>query len=134
MSQTRRETVDAKLMGVMSLGVGIALTGCVVTDKPSTETTSATSGQIFVGWYMEHAGQGSFQPCGQSQPLRVSSSADLPVRAKNFDLGEDTPIYVRVTGSVRGDEIAVARVEQFGSPTPVRNCAMNGVVIPSPKN
>jgi len=114
------------------LGAMAVMAGCVAAEKPTSEKTSPGTDQAYAGWYMQHAGQGTFQPCGQSQPLQVSASADLPARAKTFGLDEDTPVYVRVTGSVSGSEIAVSRVDQFGSPTPVRNCAMNGVVIPAP--
>lgn len=120
------------LRGLMGLTAMVALSGCVATDKPMSETAFAGSGQAHAGWYIQHAGQGTFQPCGQSQLLQVSASADLPARARAFGLGEDTPVYVRVTGSVSGREIAVSRVDQFGSPTPVRNCAMDGVAIPAP--
>lgn len=118
-----------RLIGLTAM---VAFSGCVVTDKPMSETAVAGPGQPYAGWYMQHAGQGTFQPCGQSQLLQVSAPADLVVRAKAFGLDEDTPIYVRVTGSVSGSEIAVSRVDQFGSPTPVRNCAMSGAVIPAP--
>lgn len=117
---------------VMGLGAMVALAGCAAADKPTPEKTSARADQAYAGWYMQHAGQGTLQPCGQAQPLRVSASADLPTRARDFGLDEDTPIYVRVMGSVSGNEVVVSRVDQFGSPTPVRNCAMNGVVIPAP--
>ena len=118
---------------LLGISTGIVLCGCVVAEKsPLAETSPPADGATYAGWYMQHAGQGTFQPCGQSQLLKVSAPADLPARARAFGLDEDTPIYVRVTGSVRGSEIAVSRVDQFGSPTPVRNCAMNGVVIPAP--
>jgi len=114
------------------LGAMVVLSGCVAAEKPTSEKPPAGTAQAYAGWYMQHAGQGTFQPCGESQPLQVAAPADLPARAKAFGLDEDTPVYVRVTGSVNGSEIAVSRVDQFGSPTPVRDCAMNGVVIPSP--
>lgn len=120
------------LRWLIGLGAMAALSGCVAADKQTPETAPAGSGQAYAGWYMQHAGQGTFQACGQSQLLQVSAPADLPARASAFGLDEDTPIYVRVTGSVSGSEIAVSRVDQFGSSTPVRNCAMNGVVIPAP--
>lgn len=118
---------------ILGIGTGIVLCGCVAAERsPPAETSARVDGATHAGWYMQHAGQGTFQPCGQSQLLQVSAPADLPVRARAFGLDEDTPIYVRVTGSVSGSEIAVSRVDQFGSSTPVRNCAMNGVVIPAP--
>jgi hypothetical protein len=81
---------------------------------------------------MEHAGQGSFQPCGRPRPLLVTEAADLPARAKAFELGEDTPVYVRVTGSVEDGKVVVHEVIQFGSPVPVgKDCALQGVAIPA---
>ncbi len=80
---------------------------------------------------MEHGGVGRFQPCGQSQPLSVDS-AELRARAKAFSLQADTPVYVRVFGTTDGSVLTVSGVQQFGSPTPVRNCGMTGVVLPAP--
>jgi Fe2+ transport system protein FeoA len=116
---------------IAGLGALVVLSGCVAAEKPTSEGRAVGSNQALAGWYMQHAGQGTFQPCGQPQPLQVSVSADLHARATAFGLDEDTPIYVRVTGVVSGSQIAVSHVDQFGSPIPVRNCAMNGVVIPS---
>lgn len=108
------------------IGVGLTLSACVAAQKPPS-----ANDQPYAGWYMEHAGQGTFQPCGQSAPLRVSTPADLANRARAFGLDEDTPVYVRLRGRTVGDVIEVSGVEQFGSPTPIRNCGMNGVAIPS---
>jgi hypothetical protein len=80
---------------------------------------------------MQHGGQGSFQACGAAHPWRVSAPGELPAHARAFGLDDDTPIYVRIQGIQSADGIAVSRVEQFGSPTPVRDCPMTGVVIPS---
>lgn len=91
---------------------------------------NAASSAVHAGWYLEHAGQPRFQPCGQSQPLPIVAAADLPARAKAFGLTEDTPVYVRVKGIISGGEVRVVAVEQFGSSTPVRNCGLTGVVIP----
>lgn len=102
---------------------------CAAVDKPDSRQNGI--GTTYVGWYMEHAGEGRFQPCGEEQPLSIPVAADLHARAKAFGLTEDTPVYVRVTGSRTGKELRVMSVQQFGSPTPVRDCSMNGVVIPS---
>jgi hypothetical protein len=102
--------------------------GCAAGEQPGARRANAT--QAYRGWYMEHAGQGTLQGCGQSRPWRVAEAADLPARARRFQLHTDTPVYVRVTGSVREETITIATVEQFGSPTPVRDCAMTGVVLP----
>lgn len=113
--------------GIVGIFAAIALSACAAAEK-----IPATQGQAYSGWYMQHAQRRTFQPCGQSQEWSVSESADLPARAKAFGLQQDTPVYVRLIGSAHGDEIKVSRVEQFGSPTPVSNCAMTGVVIPTP--
>lgn len=114
---------------VLCVGAAIALTGCAAAEKKP-----AADGQSYTGWYMEHAGQGMFQPCGQSQQWRVSGSSDIGAKARQFGLDQDTPIYVRLSGmqTANGNGLEVSRVEQFGSPTPVRNCGMTGVVIPAP--
>lgn len=116
---------------VVGLATAITLSSCVAAEKqPSSK------GQVYAGWYMEHAGQGRFQLCGQSQQWRMSGSSDLRTKAREFGLDQDTPVYVRVLGvqSADGDTLEVSRVEQFGSPTPVRNCGMTGVVIPEPSD
>jgi hypothetical protein len=56
----------------------------------------------------------------------------LAAKAKTFDLQPDTPVYVRVSGYTKAGVLNVSRVDQFGSPEPVRDCAMTGVVIPAP--
>lgn len=82
---------------------------------------------------MQSHGQGFFQFCGQERQVRITDSADLEERARRFGLQPDTPVYVQLRGtqSVSGDALAVARVEQFGSDKPVRNCGLTGVVTPS---
>lgn len=118
---------------MFGISAALLLAGCAAAEKiPAAQDPSVTDGQSHAGWYMESAGPRTFQPCGQSQPWRVTSAADLPARAKAFGLQQDTPVYVRLIASSKGDELSVSRVEQFGSPTPVRNCAMDGVVIPAP--
>lgn len=112
---------------LVGLGAAVGLIGCAAAEKKPADAAGS-----YAGWYMEHAGEGMFQLCGQSQQRRVTAPADLPARAKAFGLDQDTPIYARLVGSVKGNEIKVSRVEQFGSATPVRNCAMTGVVIPAP--
>ena len=112
------------------IGMGAAaglMGGCAAADKRSADATKS-----YAGWYMEHAGQRVFQLCGQSQQWRVTAPADLAARAKAFGLDQDTPVYVRLVGSVQGGEIEVTHVEQFGSATPVRDCGLTGVVIPAP--
>lgn len=102
---------------------------------PETQTQPlAAESKSYTGWYMERAGQGLFQSCGQSQQQRVSGSAELRSKARDFGLEENTPVYVRVSGveSAEGTELVVSQVEQFGSTTPVRDCGLTGVVIAAP--
>ena len=112
----------------LCFGAAIAMAGCVAAEKPSTGATHS-----YAGWYTQHAGRGSFQPCGQAPALLVRESADLRAEAKKFGLDDDTPVYVRLSGSVSADrnEMSVTKVDQFGSPTPVRDCAMSGLQIQS---
>lgn len=126
----------------------LAMSACVDADKaqePAAAKPAKVSedqaegglakaeGQVLRGWYMEHEWQGMFQPCGESRQWRVDSP-ELRARAKDFGLDPDTPVYVSlsVTQTAGGHELLVSRIEQFGSPTPVRDCAMTGVVLPAP--
>ena len=119
------------LRWLMGLTMAVAVAGCIAAERKQ-----ASQGEVHAGWYMEHAGRGMFQPCGQSQQWRVSGSADLRAKAMAFDLQPDTPVYVRLLGvrPAGGGVLEVARVEQFGSATPVRNCGLTGVVIPAPSD
>lgn len=134
---------------IVTLGIAATCAGCgadetrkaaetqtSVDAQPAIEaqTETATVDKSYDGWYMQRAGQGLFQACGEERQLRVTDSADLGERARKFGLQQDTPVYVRVRGtqSVSGDELDVSRVEQFGSDKPVRNCGMTGVVIEDP--
>ncbi len=104
----------------------LALTSCVAADDASP----ATDEPLLVGWYMQSAGGNSFQACGRSERWLIGRAADLRARAKAFGLEDDTPVYVKLQATTRALDktIDVARVVQFGSPTPVRDCALDGVV------
>lgn len=107
--------------------------GCVGAGSPATgQASAAEESRPYSGWYMESEGRGRLQLCGESRALAVEESGDLRRRARAFGLAEDTPVYVRITGTAGDGRITVARVDQFGSPTPVRDCPMTGVVIPEP--
>lgn len=73
------------------------------------------------------------QPCGQGDPLNISGSSELTEKARSFRLTDGNPVYVRIKGEISGDTLAVSKVEQFGSPKPVTNCAMTGMVVPNGK-
>ena len=115
----------------------VAAAPATPTDTPApTPTASAddpatpAAGEAMPGWYMQHGDMGMFQTCGQTQSLTVDS-ADLRARAKEFGLEPNTPVYVRVHGTIEGTTLSVVHVEQFGSDTPVTDCGMTGVVMPS---
>jgi hypothetical protein len=98
--------------------------------SPPTSTPAepaATAAETQAGWYMEHGDGGTFQPCGQDKALTVDSE-ELRQRARDFGLEPDTPVYVRLSGASDGSTFTVARVDQFGSPEPVRDCRMTGTV------
>lgn len=109
---------------VTCVAAALALVACTAAEQPSTRQN-----QSYSGWYTAHGPGQSFQPCGQAPALRVPESGELRARAKKFGLDEDTPVYVRLTGTVSADgkHFSVTRVDQFGSPTPVRDCAMTGL-------
>jgi hypothetical protein len=136
---------------MLSLGCAIALltSSCAGPDKASAGTvesaptssqasTSSPDAHPLSGWYLQGAGGSRLQPCGQSVQWQIGDMADLQARAKAFGLQDDTPVYVKLLArvSTAGNNVAkkvdVVRVEQFGSPTPVRDCAMTGVVMPAP--
>lgn len=112
----------------LQLVAAIAVSGCVAAEK-----TAAPQGHTYAGWYTAHAGRGSFQPCGRAPALLVSESAELRAQAKTFGLDEETPVYVRLSGVILAErnEFTLTKIEQFGSPTPVRDCPMSGLQIQS---
>lgn len=97
----------------------------------SSNSAAARSDQLYAGWYMQHAGHGQFTPCGQQTALPVSPSPDLLAQAKAFGLEDDMPVYARLRGELRDAGFVVSAVEQFGSPRPVRDCPLEGVVTHS---
>jgi hypothetical protein len=133
---------------VFGIGSALAMTvaGCAAGDRTSptpptpsaTATTSTVDAQPLNGWYLQGAGGSRLQPCGQSVQWAIGDKADLQARAKAFGLQDDTPVYVKLlarvsdAGNNAAKKVDVMRVEQFGSPTPVRDCSMTGVVMPAP--
>jgi len=102
----------------------------VATPPAPAQAPTAATTQTYVGWYMEHGGQPMFQTCGSSDMGNVDNAAELQRRVKASDVVPGNPVYVRFTGRTEGSTIRVAEVQQVGSPTPVRNCALAGVVTP----
>ena len=111
-----------------AIAAAISMAGCAAAKKPSAAEDTG-----YAGWYTQRDGQGSFQPCGRAQALLVRESAELRAGAKKFGLEDDTPVYVRLSGvvSADGNGISVKKVDQFGSPSPVRDCSMTGLQIQS---
>ena len=108
-----------------TVGLAVALTACVAAER-----SSAQGAQPLSGWYMQSSAAETFQPCGESEPWRITDAADLRARAKTFGLEDDSPVYVKLvaTTSAADKTVKVERVTQFGSPTPVQDCALTGVV------
>ncbi len=99
----------------------------VATPAPAPAPAAA---QAYVGWYMEHGGQPMFQACGSSDMSNIGNAGELQAQVKASDIVPGNPVYVRFTGRSESGTIQVAQVEQVGSPTPVRDCALPGVVTP----
>lgn len=117
-----------RIVGSTLVSAALALGGCT---EPETRHGPE---DVLAGWYWQSGEQGLFQSCGQSRQWAVASSEALREGARAFGLEPEMPVYVRVVGklSSAAGELVVSRIEQFGSPTPVRNCPMTGVVAPSP--
>lgn len=117
-----------RIAGCTVVWFGLALCGCTVA------ATAPDREEALAGWYWQHGEQELLQPCGQSQPLTVARSPALRERALAFGLEPDMPVYVRVRGTLSpaSNGLAVAQVEQFGSPDPVRDCPLTGVVTSTP--
>jgi len=112
-----------------SAGLAVTLTACVAAER-----SSAAGAKPLAGWYMQEGAVETFQPCGESTPRRITNDADLRAKAKSFGLDDGNPVYVKIVASLSASDktVKVDRVTQFGSPTPVRDCAMTGVVHPAP--
>ena len=121
-------------MEIRTLSSTLQLVGAMaISCCAAAEASSPSHGQSYAGWYTERSGKGSFQPCESTTALSVSQSGELRARAKRFGLDEDTPVYVRLSGVVSAgrNEFSLVRIEQFGSPNPVRDCPMTGLQIQS---
>lgn len=97
----------------------------------SAATPAATAGtREHTGWYVLKDGAARFQPCGATTMLRIGQGADLAERARGLALEDDTPVYVRLVGTQRGDLLDVATVAQFGASSPVDDCPMEAAAPP----
>lgn len=81
-----------------------------------------------VGWYRS----GTLQACGSTASTKLNNTAEIEKQIKAGGMRSGDPVYVRLEGKMDGSAFNVTRVAQVGSPTPVRDCAMNGVVTQSP--
>jgi hypothetical protein len=113
------------------LAIGLAACAPQPAAPLAAPTAAAIPEQEFVGWYMEHGQAATFLACGAQAAWPVASSKPLSQRARAFGLAPDTPVYVRVRGFRAEGRLVVATVSQFGSPTPIRDCPMTGVVLPA---
>ncbi len=108
---------------LLALGVSMALGAC--TAPP----VSAGNGQVYAGWYM---GNGTFQPCGSKEQWRIADQSAINTKAHAAGLEANDPVYVRVTGERNAADLRVISVDQVGSPRPVSDCPLTGVVTRSP--
>lgn len=99
--------------------------GCGSVATPAADS-AATS---LAGWYTQDATHATVQPCAASDRLAVTNGTELRDRAARFGLQDGDPVYVRVEGTRTDGGFRLQRVEQFGSPTPVRDCPMTGTSI-----
>lgn len=110
------------------LFIGFGLT-MVLNACAAVEPNPAAGGKEYAGWYMAN---GVFQPCGSSEQWRIGNPTGIRARAEASGLSTDNPFYVRVTGERTSAGLQVSRVDQVGSPDPVRDCPLTGVVTRSP--
>lgn len=115
---------DFLVLRLVILGLVAMLEACVDAQPPDKQAN-----QTWAGWYMANGGAKSFQPCGASEALRIAEGADLAARANATGMGKDDPVYVKLLGhTLPARGLMVEKVLQFGSSTPVQNCAMTGLV------
>ena len=100
--------------------------GAVPSGDAPDPTATATA---FTGWYTQQGGSAQLRPCGSETAFQVANGEALTARARDFGLQDGDPVYVKVHGARSGAALRVERVDQFGSPTPVRDCPMGGMSI-----
>ena len=105
--------------------VGAGPSGAV--DAGATPGGTDGAATVQAGWYRA----GTFQSCGSSAAVKATNAGDIEKQIKAGGMQPGDPVYVRVEGSTAGGVFNVTRVVQVGSPTPVRDCAMTGVVTQS---
>lgn len=107
----------------VALCVAGVLGGCV-----AARDTSVGGEQQYIGWYRDQSAAGLLQLCGRGAPVPVADPASIRAQARATGLSTRDPVYVRLRGTATSTGIKVTRVDQIGSPTPARDCAMTGVV------
>ena len=113
------------------LAASLAATQLVACAPATIPSDAALVGSTasFVGWYTQQAGKAELRPCGGATALQVDNGAALAARARDFGLLDGDPVYVKVHGVRSGTALRVSQVDQFGSPTPIRDCPMGGTSI-----
>ncbi len=92
-------------------------------------TGASASDATLAGWYLQAGDRATLQPCGEGLRLALIQAAPLRQRAADAGMQPGNPIYVRLTGVRSAGEFKLTKVEQFGSPTPIRNCPMSGTMV-----
>lgn len=114
---------QAAIAGLAALGGA-----CAPVQSPPGTAPAASSAPV-AGWYVQDATRTLLQPCGAAAGLVVVNAGELRKRATDFGLRPGDPVYVRVQGTRTAGEFRLTRVEQFGSPVPIRDCPMSGTMI-----
>lgn len=114
--------------------VATLLAACAPAAAPSgaaapDATTIVATTTAFTGWYTQQGGSAQLRPCGGETAFQVANGEALTARARDFGLQDGDPVYVKVHGVRSGAALRVERVDQFGSPIPIRDCPMGGTTI-----
>lgn len=112
----------------VAMGLATLAAACAPVQAPPVPPESAAAAPV-AGWYVQDASRTLLQPCGAPEGLTVVNGAELRKQAADFGLQPGDPVYVRVVGSRTAGGFRLTRVEQFGSPEPIRDCPMSGTMI-----
>lgn len=104
------------------------LAACAPAPIPSSAAPAASAVAV-TGWYTQQGAVAQLRPCGDATALQVDNGAALAARARDFGLQDGDPIYVKIHGVRDGAALRLEQVDQFGSPTPIRDCPMGGTMI-----
>lgn len=110
--------------------LAILATACApVASPPSAASGVPLATEQVAGWYIQDGSASRLQPCNASEVLTIVDGGALRRQAADFGLQDGDPVYVRLGGARAGPSFRVSRVEQFGSPQPIRDCRMTGTMI-----